>query len=228
MGADSVASWLSAHCLSVYETVERPSVCLSVHPFRHSVAASRCGGFAAVGPAARRYRLIAARAALSNSGAAARRSAANASSVTLSHWRAKQNAVSFGFCLFQHHIYNGFVVFWWLYNAWLSAVNALREATGSLVLVFFALLVCCSSCRKDHTNELTYLLVATSVVLTSKLSWYLIANNTRKEFALKIWNSIQLVSSFSSFLPFCHFLAHKESEAPGGFYCNNIVSLFLS
>ena len=40
----------------VYETDERPSVCPS----------HRCGGFAAVGPAARRYRSIAARPALSS------------------------------------------------------------------------------------------------------------------------------------------------------------------
>ena len=40
----------------VYETAGRPSVCLS----RHSAAAPRCGGFAAVGPAGGRYRSIAA------------------------------------------------------------------------------------------------------------------------------------------------------------------------
>ena len=50
----------------VYETVGRPSVCLSVCPFHHSAAARRCGGFAVVGPAARRYRSIVARPALSS------------------------------------------------------------------------------------------------------------------------------------------------------------------
>ena len=45
-----------------------------------STAACRCGGFAAVGPAGMRYRSMAAAAGA----AAARRSGANASSVTLS------------------------------------------------------------------------------------------------------------------------------------------------
>jgi len=40
---------------SVYETVERPSVCLS----HRSTAAAACGGFAAERPAGRRYRPIA-------------------------------------------------------------------------------------------------------------------------------------------------------------------------
>ena len=56
----------------VYETADRPSVCLSVPSF---AAARHRGEFAAVGPAAWRHRSIAARG---------RRSAANASSVTLS------------------------------------------------------------------------------------------------------------------------------------------------
>jgi len=48
-----------------------------------STAAAACGGFAAVDPAGRRYRSIAARPARSSNGAAAaRRSAAKASSVT--------------------------------------------------------------------------------------------------------------------------------------------------
>ena len=47
----------------VYETVERPSVCPPSHQW---AAARRCGGFAAVGPAARRYRSTAARPALSS------------------------------------------------------------------------------------------------------------------------------------------------------------------
>ena len=66
----------------VNETVERPSLgpsvslslCMSVHTSHHSAAARRCGGFAAVGQAARRYRRL----------LHGRRSAANASSVTLS------------------------------------------------------------------------------------------------------------------------------------------------
>ena len=45
--------------------VERPSVCLSVCLSHHSAAACSCGGFSAVGPAAWRYRSIAARPALS-------------------------------------------------------------------------------------------------------------------------------------------------------------------
>ena len=47
----------------------RPSVCLSVCPTTSVpslAAARRCGGFAAVGPAGRRYRSIAARPALSS------------------------------------------------------------------------------------------------------------------------------------------------------------------
>ena len=52
-----------------------PSVCLSVCLSHRSTAARRCCGFAAVGPAARRYRSIAARPALSS---------ANASGVMLS------------------------------------------------------------------------------------------------------------------------------------------------
>ena len=55
-------------------TVRCPSVCLS----QLSTAAAACGGFAAVDPAGRRYRWIAARPATSSNGAAA----ANASSVT--------------------------------------------------------------------------------------------------------------------------------------------------
>ena len=52
----------------------RLSVRLSVCPMRLSTAAAPCGGFAAVGPAGRRYRLIAARPApSSNCAAAARR-----------------------------------------------------------------------------------------------------------------------------------------------------------
>ena len=70
----------------IYETVGRPSVrlsvCLSVRVWRHTASARRCGGFAAVGPAASRYRSIAARPALSISRAAARRAAANANSAT--------------------------------------------------------------------------------------------------------------------------------------------------
>ena len=49
------------------------SVCLSVRLFQHSAAARRCIGFAAVGPAATRYRLLHGRS-----------SAPTASSVTLS------------------------------------------------------------------------------------------------------------------------------------------------
>jgi len=56
----------------------RAFVCPSVPSFT-----CRCCGFAAVRPAGRRYRLIAALPAVSGSGAAARRSAANASSITL-------------------------------------------------------------------------------------------------------------------------------------------------
>ena len=58
-------------------TVRCPSVCLS-----HSLAAAACAGFAAVGPAGRRYRSIAARPAPQQHGAAARRAAANAGSAT--------------------------------------------------------------------------------------------------------------------------------------------------
>jgi len=50
----------------VYTTVERPSRRLSVRPSRHLSAARRYSGFAAVGPAARRRRSIAARSALSS------------------------------------------------------------------------------------------------------------------------------------------------------------------
>jgi len=46
----------------------------------HPTAARRCCGFAAVGPAAKRYRSTAARPAVSSSGAAARRAAAKAGS----------------------------------------------------------------------------------------------------------------------------------------------------
>ena len=62
--------YVKAPCPSVYL-----SVCLSQSYL--SIAACRCSGFAAVRPAGRRYRSIAP-------AAAARRSAANASSVTLS------------------------------------------------------------------------------------------------------------------------------------------------
>jgi len=57
----------------VYVTVRCPSVCL----FQSSAAAA-CGGFAAVGPAGRRYRWIAPQ----QNGAAARHAAANAGSGT--------------------------------------------------------------------------------------------------------------------------------------------------
>jgi len=46
--------------------MERSCVRLSVCPPHNTAAARRCGGFAAVGPAARRYRSIAARPALSS------------------------------------------------------------------------------------------------------------------------------------------------------------------
>ena len=46
----------------VYETVERPSI----RPSHHLNATRNCCRFAAVGPAARRYRSIAARLALSS------------------------------------------------------------------------------------------------------------------------------------------------------------------
>jgi len=55
------------------------SVCLSLQ-----AAARCCGGFAAVGLAGKRCRLIAARPAVSSSRAAARPAAANAGSVALS------------------------------------------------------------------------------------------------------------------------------------------------
>jgi len=64
----------------VCETVGRPSVCL----FRHSLVARRRSGFAAERFAGRRYRIsiISGGHELSSSGAAARRTAANANSVT--------------------------------------------------------------------------------------------------------------------------------------------------
>jgi len=75
---------------SVYETVERPSVRPSLRLSHRSTAAAVCGGFAADrllhdAPAAGvpRCGLRAAGAALSSNSAAARRSAANAGSVTL-------------------------------------------------------------------------------------------------------------------------------------------------
>ena len=74
--------WHCPHSMRsrIYETVRRPSVCLS-----HSPAAAACAGFAAVGPAGRRYRSIAARPAPQpQHGAAARRAAANAGSATFS------------------------------------------------------------------------------------------------------------------------------------------------
>ena len=64
----------------VYVTVRCPSDRLSAH----SPAAAACGGFAAVGPAGRRYRSIAARPAPQQHRAAARRAAANAGSATFS------------------------------------------------------------------------------------------------------------------------------------------------
>jgi len=55
----------------VYVTVWCPSVRLSVCLSQLSTAAAVCGGFAAVGPADRRYRSIAVRLAPSSNGAAA-------------------------------------------------------------------------------------------------------------------------------------------------------------
>ena len=83
--------WHCSHCISlrcrVYVTVRHPSVRLSVRLSHHSPSplspALRCRGFAAVRPAGRRCRSIAEQPGLSSSGPAARRSAANASSVTL-------------------------------------------------------------------------------------------------------------------------------------------------
>ena len=63
----------------------RSAVPLSVRPsvrLSHSPAAAACGGFAAVGPADRRYRSTAARPAPQQHSAAARRAAANAGSAT--------------------------------------------------------------------------------------------------------------------------------------------------
>jgi len=62
----------------------RASVRLSVRLSQHSAAARRCGRFAAVGPAGRRYRSIAARPGVSSTRAAARRTADNAGSGTSS------------------------------------------------------------------------------------------------------------------------------------------------
>ena len=68
-------------CGKVYVTAWCLSFCLS---FQLSTAVAACGEFAAVGPAGRRYRSTAARLVPgSNGAAAARRSAANASSVAL-------------------------------------------------------------------------------------------------------------------------------------------------
>jgi len=47
-------------------SMKLPSVRLSVRLSHYSAAARRCGGFAAVGPAARRYRPTAAQPALSS------------------------------------------------------------------------------------------------------------------------------------------------------------------
>ena len=71
---------LDSHTIpsSVYETARCPSVCLSRSP-----VAAACGGFAAVSPAGRIYRLLAARPAPQQHGAAARRAAADAGSATL-------------------------------------------------------------------------------------------------------------------------------------------------
>jgi len=68
----SFCYWHCSHSMQggVYETVELPSICLSVcpsiRPCRHSAAARRCDGFAAVSPVARKYRSIAPRPALSS------------------------------------------------------------------------------------------------------------------------------------------------------------------
>ena len=56
----------------VYETVDRPSVCLSLCLFHHSTAAAVCGGFAAERRAVRRYRSPTAAVAPISSGVAAR------------------------------------------------------------------------------------------------------------------------------------------------------------
>jgi len=71
------------HCLHsmqsrVYATVGRPSIRLS-----HQAATRCCYRFAAVGPAARRYQLIAAWPVVSSSCTVAWRAAANAGSATL-------------------------------------------------------------------------------------------------------------------------------------------------
>jgi len=58
------------------------SVCPSVGLSHLSTAEAAYGGFAAGRPAGRQYQWIAARRACSNGAAAARRTAANASSVT--------------------------------------------------------------------------------------------------------------------------------------------------
>ena len=69
--------WHCPHSMRsrIYATVRCPS---------HSPAAAACGGFAAVRPAARRCRSIAARPVPQQHGAAARRAAANAGSATFS------------------------------------------------------------------------------------------------------------------------------------------------
>jgi len=78
----SLSSWHYSHAVSI----ELSSVCLSLHPSHQPAVTRRCGGFAAVGPAARRYRSTAAR----------RRSAVNASSITLSTnvWSWTQTGLS--------------------------------------------------------------------------------------------------------------------------------------
>jgi len=64
-GACKVCEARAYVCLSVCLSACL-SVCLSVRPFHHPAATRRCGGFAAVGPAARRYRSTAALPALSS------------------------------------------------------------------------------------------------------------------------------------------------------------------
>ena len=94
-------------------------VCLSVCPSVPSGRARRCGGFAAVGPVGRRYRSIAARPAVSSSGAARR----NADSAELS-----VNLVNIFNGIMRRNRYGACLATVWMYTVTFGSIGCTQVA----------------------------------------------------------------------------------------------------
>ena len=114
--------WHCSHSMRQGQCNGRVSIRLSVCLSQLSAAAAACGGFAAVGPAGRRYRSIAAWPAPSNNGAAAaRRSVAKPSSVTFTAGVGGWTRT----CFLRGRSRTSFILLRWLHMTrhWLTTVS---------------------------------------------------------------------------------------------------------